>query len=813
MRPTSSPVHEEQDVPAYFDDGLDHARPCNENGEFLLPGAPPLPPSIKTNDDWSPYYNHLEFETTELLFQRCEMSARQTDTLLDLWAASLLRYCDQPPFSDHKHLYKTIDSTPLGGVKWECFKINHLGEKPEVNAPPWMDQDFDVWFRDPCLVIHNILGNPAFKDELDLQPFREYSAENDERCFQDFMSGDWAWDQVDIIGRDPETYGSMFVPIILGSDKTTVSVAMGNHEYYPMYMSIGNVRNSVRRAHGDALVLIAFLATPKTTKEHASDPTFRKFRCQLFHTSISTIFTSLKPAMTKPEVVRFGDGFYRRTIYSLGPYIADYEEQALLMCIVRCWCPRCLAHRSNLDVDALCCCKEFTEALFEERTLAEIWDEYGIVGDIVPFTNNFPRADIHKLISPDLLHQLIKGIFKDHLVDWVEKYLRITHSKREAEQIMDDIDRHIAAIASFSGLRRFPQGHGFKQWTGDDSKALMKVYIATIEGHVPRDIVCTFRTFLEFCYIAHCNVITESALKELNDALQRFYHYREFFKMVEVATTFSLPRQHSMKHYVELIRQFGAPNGLCSSMTENKHIRAVKKPYRRLETLITRGVSREDGDEDEAELPRSASIVGDNDLAEADDGPTSLSAHLELARTPLIPLAQLPRYDGQVRVFNSASSRFYAPSDLSGVGGMRTEYIRACPMWRNEGPRNDCIFVGTDPEANGMRAYSVARILAFFSFNYKGVTYPCAAVRWFDTIGNEPDNDMGMWMVRPTHSANNSPFFNVIHLDTIYRAAHLIPIYGTRFISPDIKSSNSYDAFRAFYVNKYADHHAFKTAT
>jgi hypothetical protein len=33
----------------------------------------------------------------------------------------------------------------------------------------------------------------------------------------------------------------------------------------------------------------------------------------------------------------------------------------------------------------------------------------------------------------------------------------------------------IAATPPFSGLRRFPQGRGFKQWTGDDSKALMKV--------------------------------------------------------------------------------------------------------------------------------------------------------------------------------------------------------------------------------------------------------------------------------------------------------------------------------------------------
>ena len=33
----------------------------------------------------------------------------------------------------------------------------------------------------------------------------------------------------------------------------------------------------------------------------------------------------------------------------------------------------------------------------------------------------------------------------------------------------------IANAPSFSGLRRFPEGRNFKQWTGDDSKALMKV--------------------------------------------------------------------------------------------------------------------------------------------------------------------------------------------------------------------------------------------------------------------------------------------------------------------------------------------------
>ena len=102
-----------------------------------------------------------------------------------------------------------------------------------------------------------------------------------------------------------------------------------------------------------------------------------------------------------------------------------------------------------------------------------------------------------------------------------------------------------------------------------------------LEGYVPRDIIKTFNAFLDFCYIAHQNVITECCLNALDTALGRFHHYREIFRTSGVrATGFSLPRQHSLKHYRHHIEKFGAPNGLCSSITESKHIAAVKKPWR-----------------------------------------------------------------------------------------------------------------------------------------------------------------------------------------------------------------------------------------
>ena len=51
----------------------------------------------------------------------------------------------------------------------------------------------------------------------------------------------------------------------------------------------------------------------------------------------------------------------------------------------------------------------------------------------------------------------------------------------------------------------------------------------------------------------------------------------------------------------------------------------------------------------------------------------------------------------------------------------------------------------------------------------------------------------------------------VVHLDAILRGVHLVGVAGKEFLPPDNKDlsfSDSLDAFDAFYVNKYADHHS-----
>ncbi|KAH9848231.1 hypothetical protein C2E23DRAFT_740030, partial [Lenzites betulinus] len=852
-------------------------RPCNAQGVSLSPDDPAPPPEPRAPNDYTPYTLHAHFELADFLFRKEQMSAANINDLMQIWAATLPPDHD-PPFTNSRDLYESIDTIPLGDIPWQEFRVTYTGPRPDNNVLSWMLREYSVWFRCPRRVLHTQLGNRNFAKDMDFAAKQVFHGE--QREYKDFMSGDWAWRQSDIIAQDPANVDTTFCPIVLGSDKTTVSVATGQNEYYALYLSNGLVRNTARRAHWNAVSLVAFLAVPKTDREFAHDLCFHKFRRQLFHASLRTILDPLHTGMTVAEIMRCADGHFRRVIYGLGPYIADYPEQVLLACVMQGWCAKCTSNRKDLDESNVPRrCHGHTQALLTALDLKVLWDEYGIAGDLVPFTTVFPRADIHEMLLLDLLHQIIKGTFKDHLVTWVGEYLELKHGKAGAAVVLADIDRRIAAVPSFPGLCRFPEGRGFKQWTGDDSKALMKVYLPVIVGHVPAQMVHALSAFLEFCYLVRREAITTDTLVQIEDALQCFHQDRVIFEDIGVrlpnGLRFSLPRQHSMSHYPYLTQNFGAPNGLCSSITKSKHIQAVKEPYRhsnRYEALgqmlltnqhldklaaarsdfTTRSMLQGAWVHDPAVLidvdaavqedddggPVDADVLGKVTLAKrkARGFPKTTNGVAMFIGAPQLPnlirrflhvqlnddvevgddaidIELCPPAPPRISVFPSALAVFYTPSDLSGIKGMKRERIRACMLWRSSPARNDCVFVDDDEALPGFQGLAVVRIRLFFSFkHHDGSDFPCALVSWFVLSKDTPCDQTGMWIVKPHLDAYGLLVMSVIHLDCILRAAHLIGVAGAHTIPRTLTYTDSLDAFNAFYVNKYADHHAHEIA-
>ncbi|KAH9017877.1 hypothetical protein EDB85DRAFT_1874196 [Lactarius pseudohatsudake] len=91
-----------------------------------------------------------------------------------------------------------------------------------------------------------------------------------------------------------------------------------------------------------------------------------------------------------------------------------------------------------------------------------------------------------------------------------------------------------------------------------------------------------------------------------------------------------------------------------------------------------------------------------------------------------------------------------------------------------------------------MRGTCIVRVLLFFSFEYNDTYYPFALVEWFKSLSALVHR---RWECL------------VVHLDSFFHAAHLIPVFGIHEVPKDFYFTYSLDTFNVYYVNKYIDTH------
>ncbi|KAG8939237.1 hypothetical protein FRC03_006458, partial [Tulasnella sp. 419] len=268
-----------------------------------------------------------------------------------------------------------------------------------------------------------------------------------------------------------------------------------------------------------------------------------------------------------------------RNVFTIvAAHMADAPEQCLIACCQENHCPQCLVppdqHGSLLSFDS-----RQPDAILsllqrsdnpDTETKAQL-KAYGLRPVFPPFWAQLPHANIFSSLTPDLLHQIHKGVFKDHLVKWCTSLMAC-----------GELDYRYMSMPRHPALRQFKTGIAkVKQWTGKEFKMMERVFIGAIAGGTNRQRVLeAARALLDFIYLSQFPVHTSDTLDKMRSALNDFHRFKDVFIHEEVRSHFNIPKFHSLVHYVDAIASHGPPDGFNTESPERLHIEVAKKGYR-----------------------------------------------------------------------------------------------------------------------------------------------------------------------------------------------------------------------------------------
>ncbi|KAG8791703.1 hypothetical protein FRC12_008352 [Ceratobasidium sp. 428] len=233
-----------------------------------------------------------------------------------------------------------------------------------------------------------------------------------QRLYSELWSADKWWQLQNTLGLGQ---GAAIATVILSSDKTQLSVMCGNKKAWPVYITLGDIESSVRRRPSEhATVLLGYVPVTDLTGEDA---------WQFFHDCVEQMLRPLKEVGRAGVEMRCADGGVRLVFPLVVAYIADFPEQCLVACTPKSRCPKCLMpsddrgeyNRQHPPRDQA---KILSAMNLKGRERTRTMKTLGIRPPTQPFWRDLPFANISSALSPDLLHQLHKGVFGEHLTKW-----------------------------------------------------------------------------------------------------------------------------------------------------------------------------------------------------------------------------------------------------------------------------------------------------------------------------------------------------------------------------------------------------------
>ena len=391
-----------------------------------------------------------------------------------------------------------------------------------------------------------------------------------------------------IISQNMNTYsgkkkllpiGATIGSIIIATDQTSLSVFSGDKKAWPVYLTLGNIAKSVcRKPSSRAYILLGYIPVSKLkcfSDDHRSVEGY-----QLFHDCMHLILEPLERAGREGIEMECADGWIRRVYPLLAAYIADYPEQCLVCCCKENSCPKCLVRPKERDspVSSVLQDPEKTRQILVDQLNGlhpkEFKDQN--LRPINPFWMNLPHCDIFACMTPDLLHQLHKGVFSDHVAKWAVESVEVDEGiGKEA------VDSRFCTMSHHPSLRHFKCGISLiSQWTGAEYKAMEKVFLGTLIGIADDEVLCAVRAIEDFIYYAHFEVHCDESLATLNNAWATFHRHKYIFEDLGIRNHFNISKLHNIKHYIDTIRLRGTADGYNTEATKCLHIDLAKCGYR-----------------------------------------------------------------------------------------------------------------------------------------------------------------------------------------------------------------------------------------
>ncbi|EIW79697.1 hypothetical protein CONPUDRAFT_43595, partial [Coniophora puteana RWD-64-598 SS2] len=516
-------------------------------------------------EPWAPFENDQEWELAKWLVNRVGKSAIDEFLKLPIARARL-----GTSYSSTYTLFKRVDTLPHG-TDWNLEKVKVNGNVKGKDGST-LTEELELWWRNPVDCIKELLGNPLLDGSIVYAPEQIFDDEDAKvRQYEEMWTGDWWWEMQ---GRLPD--GAVVAPVILASDKTALSQFSGNKSAWPVYMTLGNISKEVRHQPSKcATVLIGYI--PVTKLECFSETTRSLEGQRLFHYCMDLIVNSLKEAGENGVPMTCPDTVVRQIYPILAAYIADHPEQCLIACCKENHCPKCLVGRDERGDLARSPMRTPRTHLskaqkFEAGEIGseEFENELGLRAVFDPFWGKLPHADIFTCLTPDILHQLHKGMFKDHLMTWCLDVLG-----------KDGLDVHYRTMPPFSDLRHFKKGvSAVSQWTGTEHKEMERTFLGGLSGLIENDIVTAAQSLLDFITLAQYESHTSDTLASMTKALQEFHKRKSIFTQLGIRDHFNIPKLHSMAHYVDAIKLFGSATGFSTESPEHLHIDFAKRAYR-----------------------------------------------------------------------------------------------------------------------------------------------------------------------------------------------------------------------------------------